>query len=137
MAVALAEGAPVVGGILLDPAVPGKEFPKFLRRVNRPVMMIGADEYYSPVANRNFFFQHIRRGIAEISISDAHHDDAQFALDAPEDPESTATEEHQITFISALTAAALSMSYTGSFDFAWRSFADGLANGKFSNALRK
>lgn len=137
VAVALAEGAPVVGGILLDPAVPGKEFPKFLRRVSKPVMMIGADEYYSPVANRGDFFIHIRKGIAEISISDAHHDDAQFALDAQEDPESTATEEHQITFVSALTSSALSIAYTGNFDFAWRSFAEGLANGKFSNALRK
>ena len=39
--------------------------------------------------------------------------------------------------IAALTSAALSMAYTGSFDYAWRSFADGLANGRFSNALRK
>jgi pimeloyl-ACP methyl ester carboxylesterase len=137
VAVALAESAPVAGGILLDPAVPGKEFPKFLRRVDKPVMLIGADEYYSPVANRGDFFRHIRKGIAEISITDSYHDDAQFALDAREDPESTATEEHQITFVSALTSAALSMAYTGSFDYAWRSFADGLANGRFSNALRK
>jgi pimeloyl-ACP methyl ester carboxylesterase len=137
VAVALAEGAPVVGGILLDPAVPGKEFPRFLRQVSKPVMMIGADEYFSPVANRGDFFLHIRTGIAEISITDAHHDDGQFALDAPEDPESTSTEEHQVTFVSALTSAALSLAWTGNFDYAWRSFSDGLASGKFSNAVRK
>ena len=137
VAVALAEGAPVVGGILLDPAVPGKEFPKFLRRVSKPVMLIGADEHYSPVANRGDFFLHIRKGIAEISIADSHHDDGQFALDAPEDPESTSAEEHQVTFVSALTSAAFSVAYTGSFDYAWRSFAAGIASGKFSNALRK
>src|SRR5262245_4674153 len=137
VAVALAEGAPVVGGILLDPAVPGKEFPKFLRRVSKPVMLIGADEHYSPVANRSDFFLHIRKGIAEISITESHHDDAQFALDAPFDPESTSTEEHQVTFVSALTAAALSLAWTGNFDYAWRSFIDGLASGKFSNAMRK
>lgn len=137
VAVALAEGTPAVGGILLDPAAPGKEFPRFLRRVGRPVMLIGADEHYSPVANRGDFFHHIPKGIAEISISQAHHDDAQFALDEPEDPESTSTEEHQVTFVSALTAAALSLGYTGNLDYAWRSFSDGLARGKFSNALRK
>lgn len=137
VAVALAEGAPVVGGILLDPAVPGKEFPRFLRRVSKPVMMIGADEYFSPVANRGDFFLHIRKGIAEISITGAHHDDAQFALDAPEDPESTSKEEHQVTFVSALTSAALSLAWTGNFDYAWRGFGDGLASGRFSRAMRK
>jgi pimeloyl-ACP methyl ester carboxylesterase len=137
VAVALAEGAPVLGGILLDPAVPGKEFPKFLRRVSKPVMLIGADEYYSPVANRGDFFLHIRKGIAEISIAEAHHDDAQFALDAPEDPESTATEEHQVTFVAALTSAALSFAYTGGLDYAWRSFAGGLQSGRFIKAMRK
>lgn len=135
--VALAEGAPVAGGILLDPAVPGKEFPRFLGRVSKPVMMIGADEFFSPVANRGDFFRHIRKGIAEISITDAHHDDAQFALDAPEDPESTSTEEHQVTFVSALTAAALSLAWTGNFDYAWRSFSNGIESGKFSNAIKK
>jgi pimeloyl-ACP methyl ester carboxylesterase len=137
VAVALADGAPVVGGILLDPAVPGKEFPRFLRRVSKPVMMIGADEYFSPVANRGDFFVHIRKGIAEISITGAHHDDGQFALDAPEDPESTSTEEHQVTFVSALTSAALSLAWTGNFDYAWRSFGGGIASGRFSKAMRK
>ena len=136
-AVALAEGAPATGGILLDPAVPGKEFPVFLRRVDKPVMLIGADEHYSPVANRGDFFQHIRRGIAEISVTDAHHDDAQFALDPPYDPESTSTEEHQVTFVSALTSAAFSLSWTGNFDYAWRSFSDGTGSSRFSRAMRK
>jgi pimeloyl-ACP methyl ester carboxylesterase len=137
VSVALAEGARAAGGILLDPAGLGKELPKFLSRIDKPVMLIGADEYFSPVANRGDFFRHIRKGIAEISITDSYHDDAQFALDAPEDPESTSTEEHQVTFVSALTAAALSLAWTGNFDYAWKSFGDGIASGKFSNAMRK
>jgi pimeloyl-ACP methyl ester carboxylesterase len=137
VAVALAEGTPAVGGILLDPAVPGKEFPRFLRRVSKPVMLIGADERYSPVANRGDFFRYIPKGIAEISIVESHHDDAQFALYAPHDPESTSAEEHQLTFVSALTSAALSLAYTGNFDYAWRSFRGGLASGKFSKAMKK
>lgn len=138
VAVALAEGAPVAGGILLDPASLGRDLPKFLRQIARPVMLLGADERFSPVRDRTDFFFYIRSGVAEISITDATHDDAQFPLEpAPDDPDATATEELQITFVSALTAAALSLAYTGNLDYAWRSFADGLANGKFTNAIRK
>jgi pimeloyl-ACP methyl ester carboxylesterase len=137
VAIALAEGAPAAGGILLDPAGTGKDLPGFLRRIARPVMMLGADERLSPVRDRGDFFVHIRKGIAEISITDATHDDAQFPLESSQDPDSTATEKLQITFVSALTAAALSLAYTGKLDYAWKSFADGLASGKFSNAMRK
>jgi pimeloyl-ACP methyl ester carboxylesterase len=133
--IALAEDAPVVGGILLDPAVPGKEFPKFLSRVSKPVMLIGADERLSPVRDRSDFFFHIRRGIAEISITDASHEDAEFPLEPGS--ESSATEELQITFVSALTAAALSLAWTGKLDYAWKSFSGGIASGKFSNAMKK
>jgi pimeloyl-ACP methyl ester carboxylesterase len=137
VAVALAEGAPVAGGILLDPAALGKEFPGFLNRIDKPVMLVRADERFSPVHGRDDFFFHIRKGIAEFSITDATHDDAQFPLDAPDDPDSTATEEMQITFVSVLTSAALSLAWTGNLDYAWRSFADGVASGRFSNAVRK
>ena len=34
------------------------------------------------------------------------------------------TEEAQITFVSALTAAAFSLSATGGLDYAWASFED-------------
>jgi len=135
VAVALAEGAPVAGGILLDPAVPGKEFPRFLRQVSKPVMLIGADESYSPVANRSDFFFYIPKGVAEISITGASHEDAEFALEPG--PDATATEELQITFVSALTSAAFSLAWTGNLDYAWRSFGDGLASGKFSHSKKK
>jgi pimeloyl-ACP methyl ester carboxylesterase len=136
--VALAEGAPAAGGILLDPASLRKELPAYLKRVNKPVMLLGADQRYSPVRDPSEYFFHIPRGIAEISITDAHHDDAEFRLEpVADDPNSTATEELQITFVSTLTAAALSLGHTGDFDYAWRSFGDGVASGRFSNAMRK
>ena len=138
VAIALAEGAPVAGGILLDAAGTGKELPKFLGKVARPVMLLGADERVSPVRDRRNFFFYIRKEVAEISITDATHEDAEFRLE-PKEPgsESTATEELQITFVSALTASAFSLGYTGNLDYAWRSFADGLATGKFFQPLRK
>lgn len=135
VAIALADRAPVVGGILLDPAGLGKELPGFLRRVDKPVMMIGADELLSPVRDRSDFFFYIRSRMAEISIRDASHEDAEFPMEPG--PDSTATEETQITFVSALTSAALSLAYTGSFDYAWSSFRDGIESGKFFNAVRK
>lgn len=136
--VALAEGAPASGAILLDPAAKPKVLPGYLKRIAKPVMLLGADARYSPVRDPSEFFFYTPRDMAEISITDAHHDDAEFRLEpGPEDPNSTATEELQITFVSALTAAALSLAYTGSFDYAWQSFADGIASGRFANAVRK
>ena len=140
VAIALAEGAPAAGGILLDPAGVGKDLPTFLRKIDKPVMVIAADERYSPVRDRRTFYEYIRSGIAEISIRDASHEDAQFPLEpAPQEPgtESAATEELQITFVSALTAAAFSLGHTGNFDYAWTSFGDAIKNGKFYDVLKK
>jgi pimeloyl-ACP methyl ester carboxylesterase len=139
-AIALAEGAPAAGGILLDPAAVGKDLPNFLRRINRPVMVLGADDEVSSARNRDYFYRFIRSGIAEVSIRDAAHEDAQypsewslqhFGLDP------YTTEESQITFVSALTAAAMSLSATGTFDYAWTSFGRVFQNGKFFNAKKK
>ena len=136
VAMALATGAPAAGGILLDPAGTEKGLPAYLRKVARPVMVIGADERISPVRDRGWFYEHIRRNVAQVSIVDAHHEDAEFRLDG-RDSESNATEELQITFVSALTAAAFSLGYTGSFDYAWTAFRDGIIGGKFFDALKK
>lgn len=135
VAIALAVGAPAAGGILLDPAGIGKGLPAFLGKVTKPVMLIGADDRVSPVRDRGHFYEYIRRGIAQVSIVDAHHEDAQFALET--DADSNATEELQITFVSALTAAAFSLGFTGNFDFAWASFRGAIVSGKLFDALRK
>ena len=140
VAIALAEGAPAAGGILLDPAGTGKDLPKFLRRIGKPVMLLGADERVSPIRDRSSFYEYIRNGVAEVSITDASHEDAQFPLEpAPREPgsDSSATEELQITFVSALTSAAFSLAHTGNFDYAWTSFGDAIKNGRFFDALKK
>jgi len=132
VAVALAEGAPAAGGILLDPAVVGNQFPKIFQRINAPVMLLGADEYVSLARNRDYFYRFIPSGISEISIKDAAHEDAQFPADV-----GIATEELQITFVSALTSAALSLSTAGNFDAAWTSFSEGSGRSRFFNAKKK
>ena len=140
VAVALAEGAPAAGGILLDPAGVGKELVPFLRKINKPVMVIAADEQVSRVRDRGLFYETIRSGVAEVSIRDAHHEDAEFPMELPAQgpgSESSATEELQITFVSALTSAAFSLGFTGELDYAWTSFGDAIQNGKLFDALRK
>jgi pimeloyl-ACP methyl ester carboxylesterase len=139
VAIALAEGAPAAGAILLDPAAVGRDLPQFLQRIDRPVMVLGADDELASTRNRDYFFRYVRSGIAEVSIRDAAHEDAQypseFALrNFGIDPHTT--EELQITFVSALTSAAVSLSSTGTFDYAWTSFG-AVKNGKFFNARRK
>ena len=140
VAAALGEGVPVSGGILLDAAGIGRQLPALLKKVHVPVMLIGADEEIWPTRNREYFYRFIPGGVAEVSIKDAVHEDAQYPtehpLRAPADGP-IATEESQITFVSALTAAAFSLSATGTFEYAWDSFGDVFRNGRFFNARRK
>jgi pimeloyl-ACP methyl ester carboxylesterase len=131
-AVALAEGAPAAGGILLDPAVVGSDFPKYLRQIDKPVLLLGADEYVSLASNRDYFSRFIRSGFSEISVKDAVHEDAQYPAGV-----GVATEELQVTFVSALTAAAFSLSLAGNFDYAWTSFNEGSGRTRFFNAKQK
>jgi len=42
-----------------------------------------------------------------------------------------------VTFVSAITAAAISLSSTGGLEYAWDSFGDALKNGKLIKARRK
>jgi acetyl esterase/lipase len=140
VAVAVAEGAPAAGAILLDPAIVGKDARNVLRRIQKPVMVLGADDEDIAPRNRDYFFEYIRSGVAEVSIRDAVHEDAQypseFALqNSGVDPHTT--EELQITFVSALTAAAISISATGALEYAWTSFRRVLQAGKFFNAKQK
>jgi pimeloyl-ACP methyl ester carboxylesterase len=140
MAIAMAVGAPAAGGILLDPAGVGKELPKFLSQINKPVMLLGADEQRSAARDRDYFYTFIRSGVAEVSIRDAAHEDAQYPAELPMHLFSSGspdTEELQITFVSALTSAAFSLWSTGKFDYAWASFGDAIKNGRIFNAKRK
>ena len=140
VAAALASGVPTSGAILLDPAGIGRELPALLKKVDAPVLVIGADEEVWPTRTREYFYRFIRSGIAELSIKDAVHEDAQYPTERPVRPVADspiATEQAQITFVSALTAGAFSLTATGTFDYAWRSFANAFRDEKFFNARKK
>jgi len=140
VATALGEGAPALGGVLLDPTAIGRGLSQSLRRVTVPVMVIGADEEIWPARNRGQFYRFIPRAVGEISIRDTVHEDAQYpnqrTLRAFEDDPDD-TEEAQIAFVSALTASAFSLAATGNIDYAWNSFENAFNNGIFFNARRK
>jgi hypothetical protein len=133
VATALGEGAPALGGVLLD-------LSQLLRRIDVPVMVIGADEDIRPARNRGPFYRFIPRAVGEISIRDTVHEDAQYPNqhtlrtfeDDPDD-----TEEAQINFVSALTASAFGLAATSDIDYAWNSFENAFKNGIFFNARRK
>lgn len=140
VAVALAQGAPAAGGILLDPAAIGKDLPDQLRRIDKPVMVIGSDDEVNSPRNREYFFDFIRGGVAEVSIRGATHEDAQYPSDsALQNPgmDPNTTDGLQMSFVSALISAALSLSATGAFDYAWASFAPAFDAGHLFNAKKK
>jgi pimeloyl-ACP methyl ester carboxylesterase len=140
VATALGEGAPALGGVLLDPTAIGRGLSQLLKRITVPVMVIGADEEVRPARNRGQFYRFIPRAVGEISIRDTVHEDAQYPNQQTlrtfeDDPEDT--EEAQIAFMSALTASAFSLAATGNIDYAWNSFENAFKNGIFFNARRK
>jgi pimeloyl-ACP methyl ester carboxylesterase len=132
VAVALAEKARVTGGILLDPAGESSEVPGYLLRIDTPVLVLGADERVSAAVNRDFFFRFIRGRVAELSITDASHEDAQFPAEG-----GNTTEAVQITFAAAITSASFSLALTRRFEQAWASFQEDFRNGKFIRGRNK
>lgn len=139
-AIALGEGAPALGAILLDPAAVGRELPSILQKISKPVMIIGADEEMGVTRNREYFYRYVRTGVGEVSIRNATHEDAQYPSEYAlqhygNDPYTI--EDVQITFTAALTAAAWSLASTGGLEYAWSSYDPVLKTGKLFNAKRK
>ena len=140
IATALGEGAPALGGVLLDPAGIGRQLRQLLQQVAVPVMVIGADDGLWFARNRGQFYRFIPRAVGEISIRNTVHEHAQYpnthtlrAFD--ENPGET--EEARLAFVSALTASAFGLAATGGIDYAWKSFETSFKMGTFFNARRK
>lgn len=139
VAVALADGAPASGGILLDPASEFQELPRYLGRVRKPVLIVSADARVAMTQNRDDFFYFVPSDVFEVSVTDAHHEDAEFPYDSGLGlfEGSQATRPHQITFAAALVSGAFSIGFTGKLDYAWDSFADAVSAGKLLDRMRK
>lgn len=131
VAIAMGRGAPVLGGVLLDPAIADGDMRGSLPRIKKPVILIGADEYVSETVGRGYFYYYTRNGIIEISVRDATHEDATFSLELTD-----ATDE-QLAFVSTLTAAAFSLAATGKPDYAWAGFSKAVRAGTIVNPKKK
>lgn len=131
VAIALGRGAPVLGGVLLDPAIADGDMRGALTRIRKPVILIGADEYVSEAVGRGYFYYYMRNGIIEISVRDAEHEDATFSM------EMIGITGEQLTFISTLTAAAFSLAATGKSDYAWTGFSKAVREGTIVNPKKK
>lgn len=139
VAVALAQGAPVLGAILLDPASEFGELPGYLARVRKPVTIVGADPHIGTTKNRDDFFYYLPGNVFEVSVANAHHEDAEFAFESAFDifDGSQATRALQITFAATLTSAAFSIGFTGNLDYVWNSTYDAAKEGKLIGRMRK
>ena len=138
--VAMAQGAPVAGGILLDPAYFGRGTPEFLFKIGKPVMVLGADDELWPVRFREYFYDYIFANVAEVSVRKATHEDAQYPSETSLQNggvDAETTEALQMIFVSGITATALSLSATGTLDYAWRSFREMIDSGKLFNPKKK
>lgn len=132
VSVALASGAPALGGILLDPAAIGRSIADLLTRIKVPVLVLGADARVSLANNRDYFYRYIPNGIAEASVKGASHEDAQSASEA-----GLTSDELQTTFASAITSAAFSLSSASRLDYAWASFDGAFKDGKLFRPKKK
>jgi len=137
---AAAQGAPVRGVILLDPAVVNDRVKKVLSKVSMPVMLIGADPKVFRSRQRKSFFKGVQGEAGEITVSGATHDDAQFpsmfALHAFGFDPFTSSPQRQ-TFLKAITATALSLAVEGNLQWAWRNLAAEFKTGELINPQRK
>lgn len=140
VALAISQGAPVTGGILLDPAYFGRATPEFLYRIKKPVMVLGADEILHPVRRREYFYDYIQANVAEVSVKDASHEDAQFPSETALQNggvDADTAEERQLTFVSGIVATAFGLSTTRTLDYVWDGLREMVDSGKMFNPQRK
>ncbi len=119
--IAARQGAPVLGLVLLDPAIVHKTVLKDIEDIDLPVILLGADKLVFTSRGRDQFWKHAGGDILEISVPNATHDDAQgpsmFARSAlGVDPFTSS--DHQKTFRSMLAVAVVGLASSGTVDFA-------------------
>ena len=117
---AIAAGAPVVGAVLLDPAVVHRRVVSAMQDVNVPVVLLGSDQKLFLARGRSKFFKNISGEMLEVTVTGAVHDDAQgpsmFSRSSlGVDP--FTSRDNQKYFRSMLTVAVIGLSSSGTLDF--------------------
>ena len=122
---AIGSGAPVIGAVLLDPAVVHSSVTSAMKKSDVPVVLLGADRKIFTARGRSMFRKNIAGEMIEVTVPKAAHDDAQgpsvFAQAALGiDPFTSTTK--QALFRSTLTAAVIGIATSGTLDFSTKIF---------------
>ena len=141
VSIAAGKGAPFEGIILLDPAVINDEALHYLDKIKVPVILLGADEEVFRARQRTAFFHHIKKNIAEISVKDATHNDAQYpgqfmVGDVLGITHSTSGSRQRL-FSAAILASVISLNLNGDYEYAWSAFKPLVAQGLMIHPQKK
>lgn len=117
---AMGSGAPVMGGILLDPAVVHDSVVTAMKKIDLPLVLLGSDPKRFVARGRKKFSENLSGEILEISVPRSTHDDAQGPSMYSRsvlgfDPYTSS--DRQKVFRSLLTVAVLGMTMSGTLDF--------------------
>jgi dienelactone hydrolase len=129
---AVGNGAPVIGAILLDPAVVHSKVVRAMKEATIPVALLGSDKRIFRARGRIQFFKNISGEMLEVSVPNSTHDDAQgpsvFSQAALGfDP--FTSREKQALFRSMITVSVIGMSSSGTLDFPLKTFSRAVAHG--------
>ncbi len=134
----IADGAPVVGAVLLDPAVVHSRVTKAMRRVTAPVVLLGSDKKLFIARGRQNFSKNIAGEMLEVTVPGSVHDDAQgpsmFSRSSLGiDP--FTSRDNQNYFRAMLTTAVIGLSSSGTLDFPVRIFDREQSQGRLTGVV--
>lgn len=141
IAIASGKGAPIKGAIFLDPALVNNKVKKYLKLIDIPTILLGADKRIFKSRKRYEFFRLVPKNAIEVSIRGATHNDAQspplFSLRQIIGIEHATSKERQEMFTAAILASSFSLAVTGKNLYAWNSFLPEIRRGNLIRPKRK
>ena len=131
-AIAASGSSPAAAAILLDPALVHPLILGYLKRIQRPVLILGADKKVFRAKRRWQFFRYAGGPVAEFSITGATHTDAQLPginqVRWGFDWETTYKIQKQ--FLAFITAGLYGLAGTGQLDHTWSLYHGARAAGR-------
>lgn len=137
-----AAGNDIVKGIIwLDPALYRSEVKKYLRKIQQPVVLIGADLRIFRSKSRHLFYNLVKGQICEVSIRGATHFDAQQpsmpGYASHKNPRYRTSNRRQNAFTAAIVSAAFSLQGQNPLSYATKAFRRDRKAFAFSNVRLK
>lgn len=141
LAIAAGTRTPIKGAIFLDPALVDKKVKRYIKKIDIPIIVLGADRRVFKSRHRSDFYKLVKKNAIEISVLNSTHNDAQFpqlfSFSQIIGLEHSPTPHRQKRFAAAIAASAFSLASTGSNTYAWNSFQTEIKKGTLINPKRK